>query len=203
MMRSLSSAIAALKNHQLYLDVIAANVANVNTTAYKSSKVTFQELMSQTISAATAPQDGLAGTNAVQVGLGMALGSINTNFTQGSPTSTGKMTDLYIEGDGFFVIEGTNGTMYTRDGTTDVAVDGTVVNTSTGMHLLGGRPMRKAVSTRPRPWRRSRSPLARAWPAPPGMWSSRGTCLAEDATGTEVTSQFGVYDSLGGIQTWS
>ena len=201
MMRSLSSAIAALKNHQLYLDVIAANVANVNTTAYKSSKVTFQELMSQTISAATAPQDGLAGTNAVQVGLGMALGSIDTNFTQGSPTSTGKMTDLYIEGDGFFVIDGTNGTRYTRDGTTDVAVDGTLVSTSTGMHLLGWSADAEGVVDTTQALAAITIPFGQSMARATGNVEFQGNLSAEDATGSDVTTQFGVYDSLGGIHT--
>ncbi|MHB0877395.1 MAG: flagellar hook protein FlgE [Anaerolineae bacterium] len=201
MMRSLSSAIAALKNHQLYLDVIAANVANVNTTAYKSSKVTFQELMSQTISAASAPQDGLAGTNAVQVGLGMALGSIDTNFTQGSPTSTGKMTDLYIQGDGFFVVSTNDGVMYTRDGSTDVAVDGTLVNTSTGMHVLGWTADTEGKVDTTQELGPVSIPFGQNMARATTNAEFQGNLSAEDATGTAVTTQYGVYDSLGGIHT--
>jgi flagellar hook protein FlgE len=201
MMRSLSSAIAALKNHQLYLDVIAANVANVNTTAYKSSKVTFQELMSQTISAATAPADGLAGTNAVQVGLGMALGSIDTNFTQGSPTSTGKATDLYIQGDGFFVAEGTDGAYYTRDGSTDVAVDGTLVSTSTGMHLLGWTADANGKVDTAQALGPITVPFGQNMARATSNVDFKGNLSTEDATAATVSTQFGVYDSLGGIHT--
>ena len=201
MMRSLSSAIAALRNHQLYLDVIAANISNVNTTAYKSSKISFQELLSQTIRAAAAPQGGLAGRNAVQIGLGMVLGSVDTNFTQGSLQATGKMTDLAIQGDGFFVVEGAQGNVYTRDGTIDIGLDSTLVSPATGMHLLGWTAdsdgavdTTQALSSITIPFGQN---MARATSAV----IFKGNLDAEAVEGDEVTTQFGVYDSLGVVHT--
>ncbi|NPV09398.1 MAG: flagellar hook protein FlgE [Anaerolineae bacterium] len=201
MMRSLSSAIAALKNHQLYLDVIAANISNVNTTAYKSSKISFQELLSQTIRPASAPQGGLGGRNSVQVGLGMALGSVSTDFTQGSPQATGKMTDLAIQGDGFFVVQGPLGNMYTRDGTVDIGLDGSLVSLATGMHLLGWpADATGAVNTTD-----GLGPIAIPFGQSMARATSevrfKGNLAAEAEAGDTVTTQFGVYDSLGVIHT--
>jgi len=201
MMRSLSSAIAALKNHQLYLDVVSANIANINTTAYKASKVSFQELLSQTLSAAAAPQGNLAGRNPIQVGLGVALGSVDTSFTQGSLQSTGKLTDLAIQGDGFFVIEGTEGYLYTRAGTLDIGVDGTLVNPATGMHCLGWAAdadgnidTTQALSSISIPFGQN---MARAT----ANVEFQGNLSADDEAGTEVTTQFAIYDSLGAVHT--
>lgn len=140
MMRSLSVAIAALRNHQLFMDVISSNISNVNTIAYKGSRVSFKDLLSQTLRGSSAPQGSLGGQNAIQVGLGMSLGSVDTLFTQGSLQDTGKLTDLAIQGDGFFVVDnGQGGYLYTRDGNLDVGVDGTLLNLATGMKVLGWR----------------------------------------------------------------
>ncbi|MGQ9552804.1 MAG: flagellar hook protein FlgE [Anaerolineae bacterium] len=197
----MSSAIAALRNHQLYLDVVAANISNVNTTAYKSSKVNFQELMSQTVRAATAPQGDLAGRNAVQVGLGMALGSIDTNFTQGSLSATGKMTDLAIQGDGFFVVRGPEGNVFTRDGTLDIGLDGTLVNPATGMHLLGWMADDNGNIDTTQALVPISIPFGQNMARATSEVQFQGNLSAQDPDATEVTSQFGVYDSLGVIHT--
>ena len=81
MLRSLSSAISGLRNHQTKLDVVGNNIANVNTVAYKSQSARFQYIYSQTLSGATAPLGGGGGVNPMQVGLGMELSSINTNHS--------------------------------------------------------------------------------------------------------------------------
>ncbi|MGI6208633.1 MAG: flagellar hook protein FlgE [Anaerolineae bacterium] len=201
MLRSLSSAIAALKNHQLYLDVIAANISNVNTTAYKSSKITFQELMSQTIRTATAPQNGMAGRNAAQVGLGMGLGSVGTDFTQGSPQATGKLTDLAIQGDGFFVVESGAGKVFTRDGTMDIGVDGTLVNPSTGMHILGWAADANGVVDTSGELEPISIPFGQNMARATSKVDFKGNLDAESKAGDTVRAQFGVYDSLGVIHT--
>ncbi len=201
MMRSLFSGIAALRNHQLYLDVVAANIANVNTTAYKSTKVSFQELMSQTVRSATAPQDGLAGRNAIQVGLGMVLGSVDTNFTQGSLQATGKMTDLALQGDGFFVLEGGLGPMYTRDGTVDIGLDGTLVSPATGMHLLGWTADGTGAIDTAQPLEPIQIPFGQNMARGTSKVQFKGNLDAEDATGDTVATQFGVYDSLGVVHS--
>jgi flagellar hook protein FlgE len=136
MMRSLFSAISGLKGHQTMMDVVGNNIANVNTTAFKSGRITFQDIISQTLRGAQAPSATQGGLNPMQVGLGMQTGSIDAIMTQGNLQSTSKPTDVAIQGDGFFqVTDGTN-TFYTRDGnfTTDSA--GTLVSASTGLTLV-------------------------------------------------------------------
>ena len=137
MMRSMLLAIAALRNHQIYMDVVSSNISNVNTTGYKGSRVSFQELFNQTIRGASAPRDGMGGLNPVQMGLGVALGGVDTLFTQGSLQDTGKVTDLAIQGDGFFVLNGGSGFVYARDGNLDVGLDGTLQSLSSGMKVMG------------------------------------------------------------------
>ncbi len=201
MMRSLSSAIAALRNHQLYMDVIAANIANVNTTAYKSSKVTFQELLSQTLRPASAPQGGLAGRNPVQIGLGMVLGSVDTNFTQGSLQATGKLTDLAIQGDGFFVVEGSQGNVFTRDGSFDIGLDSTLVSPATGMHVLGWAADANGNVDTTQPLGPISIPFGQNMARATSRVVFNGNLAASAAAGAQVRTQFGVYDSLGVVHT--
>ena len=103
MIRSMFTAISALNLHQTYLDVISDNLANANTTGYKSSRVVFQDQFTQIMSSGAAPTTNTGGINPTQVGLGVKLGYISPVFTQGMLQSTGRSTDLAVQGDGFFV----------------------------------------------------------------------------------------------------
>src|SRR3954470_2386367 len=105
MLRSLSSAVAGLRNQQTKMDVIGNNISNVNTVAFKSGRVTFKEGFAQLLSSASRPDASNGGTNAIQVGLGSQIGSVDTLFTQGSLESTGNNTDLAIQGDAFFMLK--------------------------------------------------------------------------------------------------
>ena len=104
MMRSLYSGVSGLKNHQNRMDVVGNNISNVNTTGFKSSRVTFSDTLSQTLSGASAPQGTLGGINPKQIGLGSSLASIDTVFTDGSVQNTGVNTDLCLSGSGLFVV---------------------------------------------------------------------------------------------------
>lgn len=137
MMRSLFAGVSALRYHQVRMDVIGNNIANVNTIGYKGSRVTFQELLSQTIRDASAPQAGRGGLNPMQVGLGVNLGTIATYHTQGPPQATGVTTDLAIQGDGFFILSHGNERFYTRAGMFDIDRDGNVVSLATGYRVMG------------------------------------------------------------------
>lgn len=137
MMRSLFAGVSGLKNHQTRMDVIGNNISNVNTVGFKKSRVTFQDMLSQTIRGASAATANRAGTNPMQVGLGMSLGSIDVIHTGGSPQSTGKNTDISIEGDGYFLLGEGNNTYYTRAGNFDFDVNNTFYHTSTGMIVKG------------------------------------------------------------------
>jgi flagellar hook protein FlgE len=127
MMRSMFSAIGGMKNHQIRMDVIAHNIANVNTVGFKAGRASFQEVLSQTLRGASAPQEERGGTNAMQVGLGMKLMGIDTIFQQGSSQATGRGTDLAIQGDGFFVVREGNRQAFTRTGVFDLDGDGYLV----------------------------------------------------------------------------
>ncbi len=137
MMRSLYSGVSGLKNHQTRMDVIGNNISNVNTYGFKMERVTFQDLLSQTLSGAAAPQQNKGGVNPKQVGLGMLIASIDKIFTQGSLQTTGKETDLAISGDGLFVLRDGDKQFFTRAGTFNIDRDGMLVNPANGMKVQG------------------------------------------------------------------
>jgi flagellar hook protein FlgE len=130
MLRSMYSGISGLRSHQTMMDVVGNNIANVNTTGYKSSATVFQDVLSQTLQGAGAPQNGMGGTNPAQVGLGVKVAGINTNFQQGASQTTGRATDLAIQGDGFFAVRQGNESVYTRSGSFNFDQTGTLVSSS-------------------------------------------------------------------------
>ena len=139
MMRSMYSAVSGLRVHQTKMDVIGNNIANVNTVGYKKGQMTFQEVFSQVIRGAGAPQGGKGGTNPQQIGLGVGIGSINTIHTKGPTQTTDNPTDLMIDGEGFFVVtDDTNyeNKYYTRAGNFTLDKAGNLV-TPDGFKVLG------------------------------------------------------------------
>ncbi|HPZ52634.1 MAG TPA: flagellar hook-basal body complex protein [Clostridia bacterium] len=136
MMRSMFSAVSGLKNHQVKMDVIGNNIANVNTVAYKSGRVTFQDIFNQTLKPASGADVNLGGINPQQVGLGVSIGTIDTMFTSAGAQRTDYALDLSIEGDGFFVVQnGAGETFYTRAGNFRLDDQGNLVNAN-GMFVL-------------------------------------------------------------------
>ena len=136
MLRSLFSGVSGLKNHQTRMDVIGNNISNVNTTGFKSSRVTFSDTLSQTLTGAAAASEGKGGTNPKQIGLGSQVSSVDMLFTDGSVQSTGKNTDLCLSGSGLFVVKNSNGTFYTRNGAFSFDEQGNYV-TSDGSYVQG------------------------------------------------------------------
>ncbi|MBU7008273.1 flagellar hook protein FlgE [Phosphitispora fastidiosa] len=136
MMRSMFSGVSGLRNHQLRMDVIGNNIANVNTIGYKRARVTFQDMLSQNIRGASSPQGGKGGTNPQQIGLGMTVNSIDILHTQGSSETTGKVTDMMVDGDGFFMVGDGNNTFYTRAGNFDFDSAGNLISPS-GLMVKG------------------------------------------------------------------
>ena len=130
MMRSLWSGVSGLNAHQVAMDVEGNNIANVNTVGFKYSRTNFQNLLSQTIKSATAPQGTLGGKNPLQVGLGATVSAVETIFKQGSIQNTDKNTDMAISGDGFFVVSGDGGKTYkyTRAGDFSFDANGNFVD---------------------------------------------------------------------------
>lgn len=140
MMRSLFSGVAGLKTHQTRMDVIGNNIANVNTTAYKSQSMTFSDLMYQTTQAASGANavTGVGGINARQIGLGSKTGAIKTAIsTSGSAQSTNDPFDIMITGSSFFVVSNGSENFFTRDGSFYVDGAGNLAMTSTGYNVMG------------------------------------------------------------------
>ncbi len=112
MLKSLFSGVSGLQAHQVAMDVESNNIANVNTVGFKYSRANFSNLLAQTKTIATAPQGGLGGKNAVQVGLGTTVSSMTRIFSQGSIQNSDKNTDVAIQGDGFFIVSPDGGKTY-------------------------------------------------------------------------------------------
>jgi len=137
MLRSMYSGISGMKNFQTKLDVVGNNIANVNTAGFKKGRITFQDLMSQTSSPAQGAGNGRGGINAVQVGTGAQIGSIDNVHTQGFLQNTERPLDLMIDGDGFFVLERPGEpAAYTRSGNFYLDDAGDLVNAD-GYYVLG------------------------------------------------------------------
>lgn len=139
MMRSMYSGVSGLRAHQLKMDIIGNNIANVNTVGFKGQRVTFQEVFSQTIKGASSPQQGKGGTNAHQVGLGISLSSIDTFHIRGAVQRTDNITDLAVNGDGFFILSDSADNLsrsYTRAGNFSLDNDGNLV-AANGYKVLG------------------------------------------------------------------
>src|SRR5579884_418864 len=137
MLQAMFSGVSGLQVHQVRLDVIGNNIANVNTIGFKAGRATFQDQLSQTLRASARPSTQVGGQNPSQIGLGAALGAVGTLQTQGNLQTTGKPTDLAIQGNGFFLVSSGNNVYYTRDGSFDLDSDGLMVNPSNGLKLLG------------------------------------------------------------------
>ncbi|MAY98838.1 flagellar hook-basal body complex protein [uncultured Nocardioides sp.] len=136
MLRSLFAGISGLRVNQTMLDVTGNNIANANTTGFKSSTTVFQDTLSQMMNGGTAANAERGGTNPVQIGLGVQIATTSTNFNQGSAQMTGRGTDLMLQGDGFFVVQRGNEQMYTRAGAFTFDETGTLV-TNTGARVQG------------------------------------------------------------------
>lgn len=137
MLQAMFSGVSGLQAHQTKLNVSGNNIANVNTIGFKSGRVTFQDQLSQTLRASARPSGDVGGLNPSQVGLGVALGAVDTLQTQGNLQTTGKPTDLAIQGNGYFLTSSGTSVYYTRDGSFDLDSNGVLVNPANGLKLLG------------------------------------------------------------------
>ena len=206
MMRSLFSGVSGLKTHQTRMDVIGNNIANVNTTAYKSSSMVFGELMSQTTQSASGPNatTGTGGINARQIGLGVKTGAINTNITtQGASQSTGNPFDIMINGDAFFVVNNGSENFFTRDGSFYVDGAGNLAMTSNGYNVMGWLVDEETMSIKQDNVSALRIMSAANMTYPPEATSKAYVSGIIDKNNTDVTSASGkainvnFYDNLG------
>ena len=132
MSNALLASVSGLKAHQKMLDVAGNNLANLNTTAYKASRISFVDLLSETLQEASQPTALIGGTNPQQIGSGVAVGAIDRDTTQGSLVNTGQSLDMAIEGAGYFVLNDGQQHVYTRVGSFAVDSQYYLVDPSTG-----------------------------------------------------------------------
>ncbi len=216
MMRALFAAIGGLRNHITYMDVVGNNIANVNTTGFKSSRVTFQDMLSQTLAGASAPTTDRGGTNPAQVGLGMTVRGIDVLHLQGSLQATGKLTDFAVQGRGFFVVKEGSRSFYTRDGAFDIAVSGELVNPSNGFKVQGWNSNSSGVVDTTAPIGSITIPFGQAVaPQESTAVTFVGNVDSRLADTSSINSTIDVYDSLGnthavqltftknGVNTWN
>ncbi len=137
MLSSMFTAISALKMHQSYLDVIANNLANANTTGYKANRFLFQDQYYKMINSGGAPTATQGGTNPMQIGLGVQAGYVSPSFSQGSLQSTGRNLDLAMQGDGFFIYNSGVTQHFSREGSLTLDGNSALVNAATGLHVQG------------------------------------------------------------------
>jgi len=129
---ALSAGVTGLQAHQKMLDIAGNNLANVNTTAFKSSRITFSELLCETIKKASQPTTTVGGTNPQQMGSGVGIAGISPNMLQGNIVNTGNPLDLAIEGEGYFVLSDGSQDVYTRAGAFAVDANSYMVDPATG-----------------------------------------------------------------------
>ncbi|MDR6637215.1 flagellar hook protein FlgE [Paenarthrobacter nitroguajacolicus] len=196
MLRSLYSGISGLRAHQAMLDVTGNNIANVNTTGYKSSSAQFQDTLSQMTQGAAGPQQDVGGSNPAQIGLGVRVAGVSTNFGQGSSQSTGRGTDLMISGEGFFVTGKGTQQYYTRAGNFQMDAAGRLVSPDGGI-LQGWTATNGVVNPGGATGPITLSPGTTA-PAVATTNATLGGNLPSDAAvGTSVERQVKVYDANG------
>jgi flagellar hook protein FlgE len=129
---ALASGVTGLESYQKMLDIAGDNLANVGTTAFKSSRITFSQLLSETIKTASQPTSTVGGTNPQQIGHGVGIASITPIMTQGNISNTGNPLDLAIEGDGYFVLNDGSQDLYTRAGALAIDANSRLVDPATG-----------------------------------------------------------------------
>ncbi len=200
MLRSMFSAISGLRAHQTKMDVTGNNIANVNTVGFKSSTTVFQDALSQVIRAGGAPAADRGGTNPAQVGLGVKVAAITTNWTQGATQSTGRSTDFMIEGDGFFVTRSGTEQLYTRAGSFDFDGTGRLV-TPDGSVLQGWMADTAGVINPNGPVSDLSVPYGQiVAPLQTTSGVVEGNLPATTATGESVQTGITMYDSQGKAQ---
>ncbi|MCK5558521.1 MAG: flagellar hook-basal body complex protein, partial [Candidatus Hydrogenedentes bacterium] len=192
--------VSALQSQQRRINVIGNNIANLNTIGFRSARVIFQDVLNQTITSASPPQAGRGGTNPRQVGSGVTVASIDTNFNQGSLFPASGVADFAIQGDGFFIVNDGTGNFYTRDGSFGLDADGTIVEPSTGMTVQGYTAVDGVID--------ASAPIGNIVIPTGGGGRTRPTTVAtmmgnlnsEAAILDTVQRIIRVYDSLGAVQ---
>jgi flagellar hook protein FlgE len=201
MLRSLFSGISGLRSNQTMMDVTGNNIANVNTVGFKSSSVVFQDTLSQLLQGAKTPVDGAGGSNPAQVGLGVKVAGISQNFGQGAAQTTGRATDMMIQGDGFFMQKTNGETLFTRGGALSFDGLGQLVS-PTGAIMQGWTADLNGVINTNGPTADIRLPLgATLAPKVTENVFLKGNLPGDAADATALQTSVDVYDQLGAAHT--
>lgn len=203
MIRSMFTAISSLSLQQKYLDVVSNNLANANTTGFKASRVLSQDQFAQMMSPGSAPTATQGGINPTQIGLGVNLGYISSNFTQGTLQSTGRNMDLGIQGDGFFIYGQDAGRRYSREGSMSLDTEGNLVNSATGLRTQGWLTDATGKIDTNLPVSDIKIVTDKTLAKATGNVVLGGNLSANALGGDTSTISMGVYDSLGALQTTS
>ncbi len=201
MMRSMFSAISGLRAHQMMMDVVGNNIANVNTQGFKASMVTFQESLSQLFQAPGAGGNGSGGSNPIQVGLGVEVGAVDGIFSQGASQVTGRKTDVAIQGSGFFIVQDGGEQFFTRAGAFSFDADGNL--TTAGGQIVQGwvTDPTTGITNTQSPVASLTMPLAQVIdPVVTTEVTIGGNLPSDLAVGDSSAVSINVYDSLGNAQ---
>jgi flagellar hook protein FlgE len=202
MLQAMFNGVSALQANQQDLDVIGNNIANVDTTAFKAGSVTFSDQLSQTMQGASAGNSSVGGTNPIQLGLGVKVGSIGTVMEQGGLQSSASPTSLAVQGNGFFMLGSPSGVTYTRDGTFTVDSSGNLVNAN-GDYVLGWTANSSGninTDTQVTPASKLTIPVGGLQVSAPTTTATFGGNLSSDGSVTPAspyTQTVQVFDSLG------
>ncbi|MDA3732592.1 flagellar hook protein FlgE [Niameybacter massiliensis] len=202
MMRSMYSGVSGLRVHQTKMDVIGNNIANVNTVGYKSQRVTFGDVFSQTLQSGTSASDetGRGGRNPMQVGLGVNVSSIDILMTPGAAQRTDNPFDLMVDGDGFIVVSDDSGTYFTRAGALRQDEEGNLVIPN-GMKVMGWPASKDGTDIE----RGEVQPIVLTDPsnstAKPETTTSVELSGNLDKNKSPIDTQIKMYDSLGNLYT--
>ncbi len=137
MMASLFAGVSGLRNHMVRMNLVGDNIANINTIGFKTGRVTFREALVQTLRGAGRPSATSGGSNPVQLGLGMNVATVDNKFSQGGLETTGQLTDLALQGSGFFILSDGRQEYYTRAGAFGLDANSNLVNPANGYFVQG------------------------------------------------------------------
>lgn len=208
LLRSLTSGVSSLKAHQQRLDVISNNIANVNTIGFKASEALFAEQLAQTLAAATAPSAVFGGRNPLQIGLGVRMGAVRTDFAQGALRTTNRPLDAALNGEGLFIYRLNGVNYYSRVGALSLDRDGNIVDSTAGAIIQGynivrdsnGRPVKDANGFNMLARQLSGlriDPGVRSAPRQTETISLSGNLSATLATGETAQASVTIYDNVG------
>jgi len=199
MIRSMFSAISGLRSHRTMLDVVGNNIANVNTTGFKGSGVVFQDVLSQTVqgAGAGAPSADIGGTNPSQIGLGVSVGRISTNYSQGALQRTDREMDFAIRGDGFFTVEAAGEQLFTRAGSLSLDANGRLVTATGGLVTGWDADLLGNIDTNSPAGAISVPVGSLIPPTPTTKIDLNGNLPAGDTVGAAYTTSVEVYDTQG------